>query len=145
MSSTKSRQTSSIEDALDLDVFECDLAEVDAELRSKGADPVEIARWGASAAEGRRDTKTLDWRLNAQRALQAALSKGAPVRGDALPSDRGALLSMVESLRHRMGATAEVAFRKREPSTADADELKMLIEELMLLDELGGDDEDEEP
>lgn len=127
---------SELADELDLDVLEASCEAVDAELTACGIDPDAAAAWGRALVRERLEDRRLAWRIEAQRRLQEALSKGPRSDRPPLPQGREALLAMVESLRGKMGAAAEIAFRKREPATADEDELKMLIEELMLLDEL---------
>jgi len=125
-----------LEDALDLDVLQCDIDDVDAELRAQGVDPEGIAAWGTRIARKGLEDRRLGWQLAARKRLQDALSRGPRAVQEALPNDRGALLAIVGQLRGRMGTAAEIAFRKREAQTADTEELKLLIEELLLLEEL---------
>jgi len=143
MSSSRKRPPSpaELDDELDLDVFDAPLDAVDAELAARGIDPDEAGAWGRALARERLEERRLAWRIAAQRRLQEALSRGTRAERPPLPKGREALLAMVESLRGKMGSAAEIAFRKREPATADEEELEMLIEELLLLDELDSDED----
>lgn len=132
-----------IQETLDLDILECDLEEVDTVLQSTGLKAEDVEAWGASVVHPLLEQRKGSWRVRAQSKLQEALAKASKLSVESLPSDRSGLLSIVESLRDRLGPAAAMAFRKREPALADADELKMLIEELMLLDELGPDPEEQ--
>lgn len=144
MSKPPTPSIADLEDALDRDVLSCDMNAVDHELEHEGIDPDRIARWGLAIARQRFEEKRLAWQSRARRRLQHVRGLGFADEIAALPDDREALLAIALRLRHELGAPAEMAFRKRAPETADPDELKMLIEELMLLKALPPDVPDDE-
>lgn len=156
MAETK-RNEHSLEDALDLDVLRedaLDMSEVEMELSGQGVDADRIDRWGRAVARERLNARRsgppreLPWQSEARRRLAHARSISPGVDRTALPRDRAGLLSVVHRLRSQLGPQAEVVFRGREPEAADEDDLRGLIEDLMLLEALPDPTdghEDEEP
>ena len=135
----KPRSLRDLEESLAEDLLLGPIELADEELREAGLDPVAIGERGAALG------RSLTWRTRARKRLDA--SERTRPRSDDLPDDREALLARIEEARSstRFGAQVEMAFRDRQPEEADTEELRGLLEDIGMLEQLEDEDLGEEP